>query len=85
LKCARKGSGKDKIGGGKRRDRKSHQVTRWLWPPGSELSGKAGHKVLEVLISKPKGSPDLTITTTTWQQFCVICSISKIPLLKSTL
>jgi hypothetical protein len=36
-------------------------VTRWLQPLGSELSGKAGHEVLKVLVSKPKGSPDLTL------------------------
>ncbi len=36
-------------------------MTRWFQLLGSELSGKAGCKVLEVLISKPKGSPDLTV------------------------
>ena len=35
-------------------------MTRWFQLLGSELSGKAGCKVLEVLVSKPKGSPDLT-------------------------
>jgi hypothetical protein len=52
----RNGSGRDKVGG----IEKSHQATRRLRPPGSELSGKAGREVLKVLVSEPKGSPDLT-------------------------
>ncbi len=39
---------------------RSHQATRRFQLPGSELSGKAGREVLEVLVSEPKGSPDLT-------------------------
>ncbi len=36
-------------------------MTRRFQLLGSELSGKAGREVLEVLVSKPKGSPDLTV------------------------
>jgi hypothetical protein len=57
LKCARKGSGRDKERGIIR----SHQVIRWFQLLGLELLGKAGCEVLEVLISEPKGSPDLTL------------------------
>jgi hypothetical protein len=35
-------------------------VTRWFQLLGLELLGKVGCEVLEVLISEPKGSPDLT-------------------------
>jgi hypothetical protein len=54
----KEGKRKDRIGRGERRDG-CHQATRRLRPPGSELSGKAGREVLEV-VSEPKGSPDLT-------------------------
>ncbi len=37
-------------------------MTRQFQLLGSELLGKVGHEVLEVLISEPKGSPDLTLT-----------------------
>ena len=39
---------------------KNHQATRQFQLSGSELSGEVGYEVLKVLISKPKGSPDLT-------------------------
>jgi hypothetical protein len=42
-------------------NRSLHQATRRLRPPGSELSGEAGREALEVLVSEPKGSPDLTL------------------------
>jgi len=57
--CMKKGRGRIELEGVKE-GMESHQATRQLRPPGSELLGKAGHEVLEVLVSEPKGSPDLT-------------------------
>jgi hypothetical protein len=58
--CAKKGRGRIELEGVKE-GMESHQAIRRLRPPGSELLGKVGREVLEVLVSEPKGSPDLTI------------------------
>ena len=61
MACARKG--RKKYNDDKEEGIKDHQATRRFQLPGSELSGKAGREVLEVLVSEPKRSPDLTLYT----------------------